>query len=73
MKLRKLKCYKVVLAVTNSMGSCACIDGDGADKQYIDVEGGVCFYVAESMAEVGEMFPEALNITYVGIAHEHEE
>jgi len=63
MLLFKKYCYRVVLETTDSL-STAKVGG-----AYIHTDNGVLYYNAESMEEVGKVFPKAIEIKKVGIAY----
>jgi hypothetical protein len=63
-KLRRMHCFKVKLDTTNSSRDTAKVD-----DQYIKVNAGGYLYVVDTdIARVAEVFPEALEIVFVGHA-----
>ncbi len=58
-----ISCYCVTLRTTSSMRDTARVNG-----VYIPVEHGELFFCAETMRDVGVVFPDALKIERVGIA-----
>ena len=69
-----LSCYKIVLKVVGQVDAEGCASAKPCEwrDEYVDVENGIIYMIAENTEEAGRSFPTALQIERVGPGYEVE-